>query len=127
MEISKDFRKWLDAYGNNRSSRLTLARREYLGEGQLFNGQLLSDVILIAQKLMTEYGDVTYEEHWSGYEDMSPTLTWHVVETDEEYNNRIKEMHGYFLAEKEGERKRKEREKIEEELQALQKKLNSLK
>lgn len=127
MEISKDFKKWLDSYGQNRSERNTLQKREYIGSDNLFDGLPLSEVILSAQALMAEYGDVTYEEHWIGYEDMAPSLVWYAEETDEEYSARIEELHKAYLKQCTEEKKRKEREKIEEEMKALQNKLNALK
>ena len=86
----------------------------------------MSDVILITQKLMTEYGDVTYEEHWTGYEDMSPSVVWWEEESDEDYEERIKELHKKFLAERQEAKKQQERDKIEEEISLLKSKLNSL-
>jgi hypothetical protein len=127
MEISKDFKEWLSQYGHDYSERNTVERREYISSTNLFDGKTLSEVILSAKALMAEYGDVTYEEHWTGYEDMSPSLVWYAEETDEEYSDRIEGLHNTYLKQCAEEKKRKEREKLEEEMKAIQNKLNALK
>lgn len=120
MEISKDFKKWLDAYGKNRSARRNLEKRTYLISDDLFDGKSLSDVILTAQRLLESYGDVVYE-------DMEPCLVWWEPESDEGYNLRISDLHEKYLKEKEKLRKDEERAKLESEMKALQEKINNLK
>ena len=129
MEISKDFKKWLDQYGRDNSQRKTVQERVYMVDSgdELFDGNHLSDVILIAQKLLTKYGDVFYDEHWTGYEDMDPSLVWDKKESDEEYELRISELHEEYLKEKEKLRKDKERAKLEAEMRTLQAKIAKLK
>lgn len=127
MEISKEFKDWLDARGKNRSERKTVDKVVAIEDKYLFNGELLSDVILIAQKLMTEYGDVVYYEHWTGYEDMYPSLTWDAEESDEEYDYRLTILKHTFEKEQLDFQKNAEREKLEKEMKALQQKLDKLK
>lgn len=126
MEISKEFKKWLDSCGKNLSERKSLPKREYIPGDELFNGRLLSEVIVIAKQLLEKYGDVLYEEHWTGYEDMSPSLVWHEQETSEEHELRISDLHEQFLRERAEEKKREQREKLKLEIKALQDKLKEL-
>lgn len=129
MEISKDFKKWLDAYGRNRSEKRVFEKRIYLrdkGE-ETFDGEKLTDVIRICQNLIAKYGDVVYDEHWIGYEDMEPSLVWDEKETEKEYEKRIQDLHKDYLQEKEQLRKDEERAKLEAEMKALQEKINKLK
>lgn len=127
MEISKEFKKWLDAAGMNRSLRRNVDKVVEIEEKHLFNGELLSDVILIAQKLMVEHGDVTYSELWTGYEDMVPSLVWNEEESYEDYELRISDLHIKYLKEKEKLKKDEERTKLEAEMKALQEKIAKLK
>lgn len=127
MEISKEFKQWLDAYGKDRSERKTVNKVVAIEDKHLFNGELLSDVILIAQKLMTEYGDVEYYEHWFDYETMQPSLTWNAEESDEEYDYRLTILKHTFEREQLDSQKNAERERLEKEMKALQQKLDKLK
>lgn len=129
MEISRNFRKWLDANGKNRSGRKTNVERIYLRHAgdETFDGENLSSIIRICQNLIAKYGDVEYHEHWTGYEDMEPSLCWNEQETDEQYALRISRLHEEYLKEKEKLRKDEERAKLEAEMKALQEKINKLK
>ena len=126
MEISKEFKKWLDSYGENLSELKSLPKREYISVDELFNGRLLSEVIVISKQLLEKYGDVVYEEHWTGYEDMFPSLFWHEQETGEEYELRISDLHEQFLEKRAEDEERKQREKLKLEIKAMQDKLNEL-
>ena len=126
MEISKEFKKWLDSCGKNLSELKSLPKREYISADELFDGRLLSEVIVISKQLLEKYGDVVYEEHWTGYEDMFPTLLWHEQETEEEYELRISDLYEQFLEERTEEKKCEQREKLKLEIKALQDKLKEL-
>lgn len=126
MEISKEFKKWLDSCGKNRSELKALPKRQYLFGDEIFNGRLLSEVIAISKQLLEKYGDVLYEEHWTGYEDMFPSLLWHEQETEEEYDLRISDLYEQFLKERTEEKKREQREKLKLEIKAMQDKLKEL-
>ena len=129
IEISRNFKNWLDSYGRNRSEKRVFEKRIYLrDEGEeTFDGENLTDVIRICQNLIAKYGDVVYDEHWTGYEDMEPSLCWNEQETDEQYALRISDLHEEYLKEKEKLRKDEERAKLEAEMKALQEKINKLK
>lgn len=127
MEFSKDFKKWLDSYRQNRSEKKVFEKRIYLRGEETFDGESLTDVIRICQSLVAKYGDVVYSEYWAGYEDMEPSLVWNEEETDEEYEKRIQDLHKDYLQEKEQLRKDEERAKLEAEMKALQDKIDKLK
>ena len=107
MGISRNFKKWLDSYRQNRSEKRVFEKRIYLrDEGEeTFDEESLTDVIRICQSLIAKYGDVVYSEHWVGSEDMEPSLVWNEEETDEEYEKRIQDLHKDYLQEKEQLRK----------------------
>ena len=126
MEISKEFKKWLDSRGKNLSELKSFPKRQYISCDELFDGRLLSEVIAISKQLLEKYGDVLYEEHWTGYEDMFPSLLWHEQETEEEYDLRISDLYEQFLKERTEEKKREQREKLKLEIKAMQDKLKEL-
>ena len=123
MEISRKFKNWLDRYGQNRSERKYFQKREYI---ESLSGMSLLEIVEYVGVLKVKYGDVVYDEHWTGYEDMSPSVVWWEEESDEDYDERIKELHKKFLAERQEVKKQQERGKIEEEIYLLKSRLNSL-
>ena len=108
MEISRKFKNWLDQYGQDRSERKSLQKMEYIESS---SGMSLSEIVEYVGVLKEKYGDVVYDEHWTGYEDMSPSVVWLEEESDEDYEERIEELHEKFLSE----RQEAKKQHIEEE------------
>lgn len=125
MGISGKFKKWLDANGQDRSSKQIKPREEMI---ESFNGMSLRDLKEYIEVLIAKHGeDCSYAEDWYGYEEFRPIVVKHTEETDWEYEVRIERLKSQYDKMINEEQKRNEIEKLEAERIKLETKINALK
>lgn len=126
IEINGKFKTWLDKNHPYATRRKTLSVETPI---ESLDGLACKDIAELMLHLCRVHGeDVVYNERWTGYEDFYPEVITTHIESDEQYQERIKDLKEKYDEEvcvkKEAEKSR--RKELEEKMKKLQDELDAL-